>query len=120
VAALNGILAQLVMASRVLMGMGRRYRGMRSLALINPRFGTPVLATILVGTVVVAISVTAPVQVLAEITSFLLLLIFVLINTSLIVLKRKSDSSGFEVPLWVPVLGVLGSLLALIATIFWG
>lgn len=119
VAALNGILAQMVMAPRVLMGMGRRYRSMRFLAVVNPRFGTPALATILVGAIVVAISVAAPVQVLAEITSFMLLLIFVLINASLVVLKRKSESSSFEVPLWVPVLGVLGSCLALLATLLW-
>ena len=119
VAALNGILAQMVMAPRVLMGMGRRYRSMRFLAVVNPRFGTPALATILVGAIVVAISVAAPVQVLAEITSFMLLLIFVLINASLVALKRGSESSSFEVPLWVPVLGVLGSCLALLATLLW-
>jgi len=120
VAALNGILAQLVMASRVLMGMGRRYRGMRLLSKVYPRFGTPALATVLVGGIVMSISLAAPVQVLAELTSFLLLLIFVMINTSLIVLKRRGASDGFEVPIWVPVLGVLGSFLALISTLVWG
>lgn len=117
VAALNGILAQVVMAARVLMGMGRRYPSMAFMASVNARSGTPVLATLCVGVLIVALSIAAPVLVLAEATSTVLLLLFVLINGSLIRIKlQQGRATHFNVPLWVPAFGVLGSVLALVAT----
>lgn len=120
IAALNGILAQMVMASRVLMGMGRRYHRMRWFAWVYPRFGTPVIATALVGVLVIGISIMAPVRVLAEITSTFLLLIFILVNASLVVLKKAEPAAGFRVPMWVPVSGVVASLMALLASFILG
>ena len=117
VAAMNGILAQMVMASRVLMGLGRRYNSMRWLARVYPRFGTPALATLLIGVVVIVISVLAPVKVLAEITSSLLLLVFIIINASLLILKRQSAHEGFSVPQWVPLFGCIASAAALLGTL---
>ena len=48
-AALNGVLAQIVMASRVLFGMGRDRAGLALFAHTSARFGTPVTGTIVVG-----------------------------------------------------------------------
>ncbi|HRC56672.1 MAG TPA: APC family permease, partial [Kofleriaceae bacterium] len=46
-AALNGVLAQIVMAARVLFGLGRRSQVLAPFTQAHPRFGTPVRATLL-------------------------------------------------------------------------
>src|SRR6056297_3394491 len=48
-AALNGVLAQIVMAARVLFGLGRRHPSLAGFHHAHPRLGTPVRATLLVG-----------------------------------------------------------------------
>ena len=110
-AALNGVLAQIVMAARVLYGLGAR-----SVAFAwfhhAPR-GTPVRATLPIGAAVILAALALPVAVLAEVTSTVLLSVFVLVNLALIVLKRRAPQAPFRVPLAVPVLGLVLSLGAL-------
>ena len=114
VAALNGVLAQIVMASRVLFGLGKRYVVLRPFHHAHSRFGTPVLATAMLGAVVVTAAVQLPISALAETTSSLLLAVFVLVNIALIVVKRAEPQAPFRVPMIVPVIGVVlaGSALA--------
>ncbi len=110
VAALNGVLAQIVMASRVLFGLGRRSRALAVFAHAHPRLGTPVLATLLVGVAVVGGALTLPVALLAEYTTLVLLVVFVLVNGALIGLKRQGGEVPFRVPGFVPWLGILTSV----------
>ncbi|MFC2968660.1 APC family permease [Acidimangrovimonas pyrenivorans] len=112
-AALNGILAQIVMAARVLFGLGRRTRWLSVFHNADKRFGTPVLATLLLGAGVVIAALKLEVQALAEVTSAVLLGVFAVVNTALIGFKRQSDVAPFRVPLWVPVLGLVAALAAL-------
>jgi amino acid transporter len=112
-AALNGVLAQMVMASRVLFGLGRRSNALAGFHHAHPRFGTPVRATVLIGVVVIAGAILLPVAELAEVTSALLLGVFVLVNAALIAMKRTSPEAGFRVPMAVPVCGLILSLAAL-------
>ncbi len=109
-AALNGVLAQIVMASRVLFGLGRRSDWLAVFYKAHPRFGTPVLATSLVGVVVIGAAMTLPVAVLAEYTTLALLVVFSIVNSSLIALKRKGEPTPFDVPAFVPWLGIAGCL----------
>ncbi len=109
-AALNGVLAQIVMASRVLFGLGRRSPSLAIFHHAHARFGTPVLATILVGIVVIASALTLPVALLAEYTTLALLVVFSIVNAALIGLKSKHGPSPFSVPILVPWLGILASL----------
>ncbi len=109
-AALNGVLAQIVMASRVLFGLGRRSPSLAMFHHAHPRFGTPVLATLLVGAVVIASAMTLPVARLAELTTLALLVVFVIVNAALIGVKRKQGASPFDVPGFVPWLGILGCI----------
>ncbi|CUH76094.1 APC family permease [Tropicibacter naphthalenivorans] len=117
-AALNGVLAQIVMASRVLFGLGKRSRGLAVFHHAHPRFGTPVLATAVVGGAVIVAALALPVAVLAGLTSSVLLVVFVLVNTALIAVKRSGARARFEVPMGVPVAGLGLSLLALSLSIF--
>lgn len=116
-AALNGVLAQVVMASRVLFGLGRRSNALAGFHHAHPRFGTPVRATVLIGVVVIAGAILLPVAELAEVTSALLLGVFVLVNAALIAMKRTSPEARFRVPMAVPVFGLTASLAALAASL---
>jgi hypothetical protein len=47
------------------------------------------------------------------------LVTFSVMNTALIVLKQRAPSPGFSVPMWVPVVGLGGSIAALVASLVW-
>lgn len=119
-AALNGVLAQIVMASRVLYGLGKRNRALSVFRQAHPRFGTPVLATGLLGAAVILAALFVPVARLAEVTSSILLSVFVLVNLALILQKRRAPEAPFRVPMAVPVVGLVLSLAALAGAVFWG
>ncbi|MGH1416688.1 MAG: APC family permease [Pelagimonas sp.] len=116
-AALNGVLAQIVMASRVLFGLGKRNPVLGLFHHAHPRFGTPALASVIVGTGVIIGAVLLPVAVLAETTSAVLLAVFVLVNAALIAVKRRGEPGPFEVPMFVPILGLVLSAVALAASL---
>ncbi|MFZ7089521.1 APC family permease [Primorskyibacter sp. 2E233] len=111
-AALNGVLAQVVMASRVLFGLGKRSPVLGIFRHAHPRFGTPVLASILVGLSVIGAALALPVATLAGITSQALLIVFAIVNAALIALKRQGGPTPFDVPRWVPWLGLVACLMA--------
>ncbi len=115
-AAVNGVLAQIVMAARVLYGLGRHAPLFAMFHHSHPRFGTPVTATVLSAALVIILALTAPLVALASVTSLVLLTIFTAINGALIVLRwRKAAPAGqFSVPGWVPWVGALLSIAALI------
>ena len=113
VAALNGVLAQIVMASRVLFGLGRRSVWLSGFHHAHPRFGTPVRATMLIGVAVVGGALALPVADLAGVTSMLLLSVCVLVNGALIMMKRRVPEAAFRVPMAVPVFGLVAALAAL-------
>lgn len=106
-AALNGVLAQIVMAARVLFGLGKRSPGLSVFRHAHKRFGTPVLGTLVIGAAVTASALTLPVAVLAEITTQALLIVFIIVNAALIGLKRRAPDGPFVVPIAVPVLGIV-------------
>lgn len=112
-AALNGVLAQIVMASRVLYGLGGRTTWLAAFRHAHPRFGTPVRATVLIGLAVLVAAYWLPVAQLASVTSATLLSVFVLVNLALILQKRRQPEAPFQVPFAVPVVGLILSLLAL-------
>ena len=112
-AALNGVLAQIVMASRVLFGLGKRSAALRVFYHAHPTRGTPVLATLLIGGAVIGAALILPVSTLAEVTSSILLGVFVIVNLALIALKRRAPEAPFRVPMAVPVAGFVLSAGAL-------
>jgi amino acid transporter len=107
------------MAARVLFGLGRRHPSLAGFHHAHPRFGTPVRATLAVGAVVLAGALLLPVASLAGMTSTLLLVVFALVNASLVAVKRRAPEAPFRVPMAVPVLGLAAALLALGVSL-WG
>ncbi|WP_372884438.1 APC family permease [Shimia sp.] len=117
-AAMNGVLAQIVMASRVLFGLGKRSPALALFHHAHPRFATPVLVSLLIGAGVILGALLLDVGVLAEATSSTLLGVFVVINLALILLKRRAPAAPFRVPMAVPVCGLVLSAGALAANLF--
>jgi len=116
----NGALTQIIAAARLLLDLARDGRGAPGfLARISGRTGTPVPATLFVGTVVLTLALTVPLKSLAEATSFAILLVFAGVNLAL--LRCKSLSQPEEVPdMWIgiPVVGAAASVLALAGQAF--
>ncbi len=119
-AALNGVLAQIIMAARMLYGLGRRTPALAIFHRAHPRFATPVLATLLAGGGAVLGAVLLPVDRLADLTSTVLLMVFALVNLALIRVKRRAPDSAFRLPIWVPVAGLVTALAAFAASVWDG
>lgn len=113
VATVNGVLIQMIMASRVLYGLASRGHLPNGLATVSHRTQTPVVSTLAVVFVVILLALVLPTGALAERTSQIVLFVFILVNASLIGLKgrRERTADHFSVPIIVPVLGVLSSVL---------
>ena len=116
-AALNGVLAQMVMCARMLFGLGRDGRLFAVFHHAHPRFGTPVLATLVAAGGMVAVALFVPLLKLAAASASILLCAFCAVNLALIVLKRRGGAAEgvFETPGWVPWLGLAASAGALAA-----
>ncbi len=112
-ATVNGVLIQMIMASRVIYGLADRDHLPKVLAVVPKATQTPVVATLLVVAIIVLLTQSIPIGTLAERTSQIVLGVFVLVNVSLILLKMKPDEAAkhFRVPLAVPILGVITSAL---------
>ncbi len=90
----NGILVQMVMASRVLYGMANERllpAALAPLGRVSPSHQTPVRATVTVAVVVVVLVILVPLGRLARITSLVTLLVFALVNLALFQLGRRGD-----------------------------
>jgi len=120
VATLNTILAQITMAARVVYGMARHGDLPRIAGRVHARTATPLVATGLIALLVIALALSVPFERLAESTSLATLVVFALVNLSLLRLRhRRLRSSGphVRVPLWVPAAG-LATCIAMIASAF--
>ncbi|MCR9078468.1 MAG: APC family permease [Hyphomonadaceae bacterium] len=109
VATLNGVLIQMIMSSRVIYGLSKQNQLPAQLGYIHPQTKTPLVATILVAAIVLALSLFVAIERLAELTSQVALAIFAIVNLSLIFLKRREQRTaiGFQVPIFVPVTGLV-------------
>lgn len=112
-AALNGVLAQIVMSARILLSIGRRTPALSWLGVVHPRLHTPFRTTCLAGAIVIALALTVRLEGLASATSIILLGIFVLINIALIRVKAMAPHASFTVPNWIPWVGAMISALIL-------
>jgi APA family basic amino acid/polyamine antiporter len=117
IATLNGIIVQIIMSSRVLYGLARQGDLPGVFAIVGSRTRTPVLATAVTTALVLALAMTLPLNHLAEVTSRLTLVVFAVVNISLIRIKRRAMPSPpgiFEAPAWVPWAGAMACVLLLV------
>jgi amino acid transporter len=119
VAVINGALIQIIMASRIFYGMSNNNWLPKFLGVVNPRTHTPVTATLVAGALTLFLALALPLVSLAKITSGMVLVVFVLINLSLLRIKRREPSpEGVRsLPLAIPVFGALASGLILVISL---
>ena len=115
-AVINGVLVQLIMAARIVYGMSRNGWLPAPLATVWARTRTPAPATVLVAGIVLLLALLVPLGELAAATSFIVLVVFVLVCASLLAIRRREAPPPGVRPLpgWVPVAG-LCTALALLA-----
>lgn len=113
VATVNGVLIQMIMASRVIFGLADRGQLPAAFAQVSRRTRTPSVATACVVAAILCFSLLLPIEELAGWTSQIVLGVFVLVNLALIRLKARPDEgrAHFRTPLLVPILGVASSVL---------
>jgi len=110
IAMVNGILVQIVMASRVLYGMAREGLVIKAFSVLNARRQTPTRAIVLVTLLIAVLALGFPLVSLAQATSLLTLGVFTLVNLALWLIGGRDDAD--------PVLrrwrywGVLGAILS--------
>jgi len=121
-AALNGILIQIIMASRVLYGLSRQAEMPRFLSYVHPRTHTPVTATLIVAAVTLVLALAFPLARLAETTSQITFIVFALVNGALIAITlREAGWQVARVPsfmsLAIPTVGTLGSVALMLVSL---
>ena len=112
ISVVNGALIQVIMGSRVLYGMSRKNWLPTKFGEMNKTTHTPVIATLFISAAVIFFALLFPLLSLAKITSFITLIIFMLINFALIKIKFSSkEHDGFKVPLIIPLIGGVSTLI---------
>jgi len=110
----NGMIVTTTMGSRFLYGLARQGWISRWFSWLSKR-RVPTRGLLIVAIGALLCALTIPIERSAQITSLLLLLVFLAANVSLIVIRRQSHSSEQNLtPTYVPWLGALTSAVLLI------
>lgn len=114
----SGLLADLLMTSRLLYGMGRRGLAPAWLTVVTPQSRAPYAATLAVGAAISAFAAVLPFGGLVTATSACTLLIFLFVNLALWRLHAQPAAHpGFRTPRWLPPLGAALCLALLLAEV---
>lgn len=114
---INGALAQIIMASRVIYGLSEKDQAPTFLGKINAKTQTPLRATALITGIVLVLATFFPLQTLAESTSFIILIIFAIVNLSLWRIKGRENLDSkqrISFPRWVSLFGFITSLVVIV------
>lgn len=93
IAMVNGILVQIVMASRVLYGMANERLVPSIFGRLDPKRQTPVFSTWFVAGLTIILAVSFPLVHLAQATSAIILVVFSMVNFSLWRIARRKDAA---------------------------
>lgn len=101
-AIINGVLAQIIMSSRVLYGLARENMISGWFGQINPKTKTPIRASLVVAVLILIGALSLPLVTLASLTSFALLAIFSIVHIAAWRLRKKLSLNRA-----VPAVGLL-------------
>jgi APA family basic amino acid/polyamine antiporter len=92
------------------------------LAKVSNKTQTPVNATWLVIAIILSLALWFPLETLAKGTSYLILIVFALVNAALISVKQTQPSvqNTPTIPMWVPVSGLISSISMVLFQLFIG
>ena len=124
VAVLNGVLAQLIMGSRVLYGMAGQNNAPKWFHQVHRKYRTPILATIAIAVGIVVLAIFVPIVELANTTSYVVISVFVMVNLSQAKLaindygiKQCWGNRKFLLPLFAALLCVVFLLYKILAEV---
>ena len=123
VATINGVVIEIIMASRVVYGLSAKGKLPPILGKVSPKTRIPLNATLLITATMLGLALFVPLDELVEWTSQLILLAFTLVNLALIRIKSRREEAPkgtFIVPTVIPVLGALTSATLLLAPLLLG
>lgn len=123
IATLNGVIVQIIMVSRLAYGLSSRGLLPAVLSRVSRKRQTPVFAIVLTTALVLVLTLTMPVILLAEWTSRIILFVFAVVCAALLRLKMAgapAPSGVFEVSRIVPLLGSILCAALLAADLLWG
>lgn len=110
----NGVLINMIMASRVVYGMAREGILPRMLALVDDRRKTPWLAIVVTTGIGMVLVASGDLGELADTTVLLLLIVFSIVNVAVLVLRRDGVAHAhFRAPTAIPIIGAVVSLALL-------
>lgn len=115
----NTALINMIMASRLVYGMSSEGIVPKVLGRVHKTRQTPYVAIAFTVLIALTLVSTGDLAGLADTTVLLLLLVFVVVNISVLVLRKEPDDEpakgddgpSFRAPTWVPVVGALVSLV---------
>ncbi|MCA9327702.1 amino acid permease, partial [Candidatus Saccharibacteria bacterium] len=117
VATMNGVIVQIIMGSRILYGLSNQGWLTPKLAVVSNKTNTPIVATLVVLAAMVAATLLLPLVSLAKLTSLLILIIFVFVNVSLIVVKRRQPKGSSSITVW-PALPYVGAVMSALVILY--
>lgn len=104
----NGALINMIMASRLVYGMGDQGVMPAVLSRVHAGRQTPWVAIVFTSVIALGLMATGDISELASTTVLLLLLAFIAVNISVLMLRRdKVEHTYFRTPVIFPVLGIL-------------
>jgi basic amino acid/polyamine antiporter, APA family len=110
----NGALINMIMASRLVYGMGRERVLPSQLSAVLPGRRTPWAAIAFTAALAAVLIITGDLERLADTTVALLLIVFLVVNASVLVLRRESvEHRHFRVPSAIPLVGAAVSVALL-------
>jgi amino acid transporter len=113
IATMNGIIVHVIMISRVLYGLATQGNLPKGLTQLNARTGTPLLTTAIGVAGILALALAVPLAGLADLTARFTLVIFAIINITLIRIKsleKTPPANVFVCSVWVPFVGFVSSI----------
>jgi amino acid transporter len=107
----NTALINMIMASRLLYGMANEQVVPAAFARVHAGRRTPWVAILFTVAISVALILTSDVKELASTTTFLLLLVFGVVNVAVLVLRRRPvEHRHFRTPTWAAAIGAVATL----------
>ncbi len=105
IAIINGALVQQLMAARVLYGMAKQNLFFNAFQIVNKRTQTPIVATVTIAGIILTLSMSFDLVTLAELTNIITLIVFIIVQSSLIVLSIYKKT-GRKLDFIIPPIGI--------------
>lgn len=114
VAVLNGVLAQVIMGSRVLYGLAGQNSAPKIFHHVHKKYRTPMQATIFMAIGIIVLAIFFPIVELANATSYVIISIFVMVNLS----QTKLAYKDYGMKSWRNRKFVLPLIAAMLCIVF--